>query len=403
MAQELRRIVFLSAGLEPGEYEKEGHVMNRSRGRWSLKLLLALAVIVSSFAISGGAALARGNSGAVYTLTNSPAGNEVAVFSRMADGSLTRTGSVATGGLGSGDGLGSQGAVVLSQNNNWLLAVNAGSNDLSVLRVQGQDLHLADVVPSGGVRPISVTINRNIIYVLNDGGGVGAGNITGFWINALGELAMIPGSTQPLSGDAVGPAQVQFSPHGNQLIVTEKMTNQILTFAVDRHGLAGAAVVNQSKGMTPFGFDFTKRGDLVVSEAFGGAENASAVSSYRVNSGGGLHTRSASVATAQTAACWVVVTNNGKFAYVTNTQSASVSGYAIGRDGSLTLLNEDGRTGETGETPIDVAFSRNDRFLYTLNSGSDSISAFEVMADGSLVAVDGVDGLIDGYVGLASR
>ncbi|HEV2126837.1 MAG TPA: beta-propeller fold lactonase family protein, partial [Chloroflexota bacterium] len=295
--------------------------MTRSRGRRPLKLLLVLAIIVSSLAISGGAALAQGNSGAVYTLTNNAAGNEVAVFSRMADGSLTRTASVSTGGLGSGDGLGSQGAIVLSQNNKWLLAVNAGSNELSVLQVQGQDLHLTDVVPSGGMRPISVTIHGNIIYVLNDGGGIAAGNITGFWMNPQGELAMIPGSTQPLSADAVGPAQVQFTPHGNQLVVTEKATNQILTYAVDRHGLAGTPVVNQSEGMTPFGFDFTKRGDLIVSEAFGGAENASAVSSYQVNSGGGLHTRSASVGTHQTAACWVVVTNNGKFAYTTNTGS----------------------------------------------------------------------------------
>jgi 6-phosphogluconolactonase (cycloisomerase 2 family) len=127
------------------------------------------------------------------------------------------------------------------------------------------------------------------------------------------------------------------------------------------------------------------------------------MSSYDVDNDGDLELVSGSVGTTETAACWVVVTGNSKYTYTTNTGSASVSGYRIGRDGSLTLLDPDGVTGQTGAGPIDAALSANSRFLYTLNAGSDGISAFTVNADGSLTAINGVSGLPDGASGLAAR
>jgi len=71
----------------------------------------------------------------VYVTTNSSAGNAVTIFSREADGSLTPSGSLATGGLGSGSALGSQGALVLSEDGRFLFTVNAGSNQVSVFAV----------------------------------------------------------------------------------------------------------------------------------------------------------------------------------------------------------------------------------------------------------------------------
>src|SRR5881409_1809742 len=114
---------------------------------------------------------------AVYTLTNQVAGNSVAVFARAADGTLSAAGSVATGGTGTGAGLGSQGALALSDDGRWLFAVNAGSNDVSILRVTPAGLVLTSRVPSGGTLPISLTVHGNLLYVLNGGG---SGNIAGF-------------------------------------------------------------------------------------------------------------------------------------------------------------------------------------------------------------------------------
>lgn len=348
------------------------------------------------------ASLSRGASdvGAVFTESNSAAGNAVIAFARSADGSLTPAGSFATLGNGTGAGLGSQGAVALSDDGQFLFAVNAASNTITSFAVDGSSLARVSTVASGGTLPISLTTHGNIVYVLNAGG---TENITGFTVSTSGALTQLGGSTRPLSGTGVGPAQVGFDPSGGWLVVTEKNTNLIDVFAVAGNGYASAPVVNPSAGQTPFGFAFNQHGVLIVSEAFGGAVDASAVSSYTLGSGGSLAVVSASVPTTETAACWVVVTNNGNFAYAANTGSASVTGFEV-RKASLEILNADGKTGTTGTTPIDAAVSRNSQFLYTLTAGSHSISAFAVRQnDGSLSTVGGAAGLPVGTVGLAAQ
>jgi hypothetical protein len=74
--------------------------------------------------------------GNVYVMTNETTGNAVAVYHRSATGELVANGSVPTGGLGIGAGLGSQGALVLNDDGRWLVAANPGSNDVSVFAVQ---------------------------------------------------------------------------------------------------------------------------------------------------------------------------------------------------------------------------------------------------------------------------
>ncbi|MEW5931740.1 MAG: beta-propeller fold lactonase family protein, partial [Gemmatimonadota bacterium] len=346
------------------------------------------------------AALSRGRGapGAVYVTSNSPAGNAVLAFDRHPDGTLTPAGSFATGGTGTGSGLGSQGAVVLSDDGRWLLAVNAGSDQVSVFRVRSGALELTDTEASGGDMPVSVTVHGRLVYVLNAGG---AGSVSGLTLSPRGELAPLPGSTRPLSGAGVGPAQVEFTPDGDALVVTEKMTDLIVTYAVGRDGRAGPPVPHASAGATPFGFAFSGRDRLIVSEAFGGAPDASAASSYLLGRAGSPAVVSASVPTTETAACWVAVSNDGRYAYVTNTGSGTVSGYAVGRDGTLTLLDADGRTAVTGpgSSPIDEDFSRDGRFLYVLGAGSRAVHAFAFASDGSLAPVDRDGGLPAGSVG----
>jgi 6-phosphogluconolactonase (cycloisomerase 2 family) len=165
--------------------------------------------------------------------------------------------------------------------------------------------------------------------------------------------------------------------------------------------MASDATVNPSSGMTPFGFAFTQQGALVVSEAFGGAALASAVSSYHVATGG-LSIISASVPTGQTAACWIAVSKNGKFAYSTNAGSGSVSAYQVGTDGSLSLIN--GAAGITGNgtSPIDATVSNDGQYLYVLNGRTHNISAFAIQADGTLVDAGTFEGLPAGSVGITS-
>src|SRR3989454_10612140 len=220
--------------------------------------------------------------------------------------SLTVAGTVATGGTGTGSGLGSRGALALSDDGRWLFAVNAGSNDVSIFRVGPAGLSLTSRIPSGGTQPVSLTVHGNLLYVLT--GGV-SGNIAGFALDANGGAAAIPGSSRALSGSAVGPAQVAFSRDGRSLVVTEKNTNAIDVYAVGPDGAATGPVTYASAGGTPFGFAFDLRDELLVSEAAGTA------SSYLLGSGGSLTVVSGAVSTQQGAPCWLVATQNGRFAY----------------------------------------------------------------------------------------
>jgi 6-phosphogluconolactonase len=349
--------------------------------------------------------------GAVYVLTNQT-NNTVAAFRRNAKGMLTPAGQFPTGGAGNPtpqapdpatDPLASQGALIISHGNRFLFAVNAGSNQISVLKIKKNELQLVDIVNSGGIRPISLALHDDLLYVLNEGG---TPNITGFDVGEDGTLTPLAGSTRLLIGGvAANPAQVGFSHDGDLLVVTEKNGNRLNTYTIDDDGLPSAPINNPSSGMTPFGFAFNNADTLVVSEAFGGAANQSAASSYSASNSGVLSGITSSVPNSQTASCWVVITNNGKFALVSNTASGTISSYRINAEnGSLTLLNSVAANTGMGSAPIDMALSNNSRILFVLLGGSRSVAAFRIGGgNGNLTPVDTAGGLPLGAQGIAAK
>jgi 6-phosphogluconolactonase len=327
---------------------------------------------------------------AVYTETNSNAGNAVQVLTRGDDGKLAPAGSYATGGLGTSAGLGSQGAVALSDNGRVLLAVDAASNDVASFRVERGGLELVGRVPSRGTFPVSVAIHGNNAYVLN---AQGVANVAAFRLSGDGSLTPRFGGRAALSTLNAGAAQVAVAPAGNALLVTEKATSQIETFPL-RRGIPGDPVVTPSSGPTPFGFAFDPRGTAVVSEA-----SNSTASSYRVAPDGGLRLISASVPTLQGAACWVAITPDGRFAYTGNAATGSITGFAIDSDGALTRLAADGRSASSPR-PNDLAIA--DGYLYAINPIAGSVTAYRIAADGSLESLPAVTGLPMGLAGLAA-
>jgi len=329
--------------------------------------------------------------GAVYTMSNAPEGNSVLMFNRDQAGKLTPAGEFNTEGLGTGTGLGNQGAVILDPANRWLFVVNAGSDDVSVMAIEDDGLVLVDRAHSGGQRPISLAYSHNVLYVLNAGGAVsGTDAISGFHVDSGGKLAPIADSTRALSTKDTSPAQISFNNDGDVLVVTEKATSLVDTFIVDANGVAGPANTHVSAGVTPFGFAIGKRDQVLVSEAAGGAEDQSSLSSYSLGKDGSLTLVSGSVPTTETAACWAVVSNDGRYVYTTNAGSGSISGYKVGFDGALTLLDADGRTGNTGKDtgPLDMVVSNDGRNLYTLNGRSDTIGAFAIKDKGGLASLN---------------
>jgi 6-phosphogluconolactonase (cycloisomerase 2 family) len=342
--------------------------------------------------------------GAVFTMSDAASGNAVLAFARDINGRLTPAGQTPTGGLGSGDGLnGTSNPMALAHDNRFLYAVNGRSNSVSAFRVRRDtDLRRIGSYPTNGTRPISVTVRGNLVYVLNAGTAAEAGSIVGFHILRNGSLREIAGSTRPIAPGSGSPSQIDFTPDGRFLVVTDKPTNTITTYLVDGLGVAGPPEVQAANGQTTFGFDFDRRGRLIVSEAFGGAAGASAVSSYAVSGDGLVSTITESAPTNQTAACWVETF--GPFAFATNTGSSSVSGFFVRPEGALVRLHDDGVTVSTGagSQPLDMDVAL--RYLYVQSQGTDRLSVYQIAYDGSLTSVSNgaAGGLPPTAVGVAA-
>jgi 6-phosphogluconolactonase (cycloisomerase 2 family) len=341
-----------------------------------------------------------GSDGFVYTLSNDVSGNNVMEFRRTQNGQLTFAQSFATGGTGTGTGLGNQGALNLSEERNWLFAVNAGNNSISAFSVENGGLTLRSTVPSGGTTPISITSFRNLVYVVNTGGD---GNISGFRLYSDGSLHAIPNSTRPLSSNNAGPAEISFVEDGSAVVVTEKNENKILTYTINGAGVPGAMHTLNAANTTPFGFAVGRFGLIYVSEAAGGAPGASTVSSYRVRENGSIVLVDGPNRANQTSACWVAVTGNGRFVFDSNTGSGTVSSFTANPFGGLHVLEAVAGPTGPGSAPADAAFNKNSKFLFIRTGGNGMIREFSVDGNGHLTFVQDVSGLPGGATGLVAQ
>lgn len=376
--------------------------------------------------------------GAVYSMSNDPRRNTVVVFNRDTEGKLRPAGTYETGGTGSGGFEDAANGVVLgsamgeaSPNNlmeatSLLFVVNAGSNSISVFRVNEDDaangrkdaLTLVEVQPSGGEKPVSVTVNNGIAYVLHSGefldGEIETPNctsgnlpsITGFRVSAGGQLTPIPGSTRQLSGDPhSGCAQVSFSPNGRVLVVTERLAQDedptsaagdegvIVTYVLNADGTPGTPGVTDATGQGPFGFTFNKAGALLTTEQFDGpmGTGKGAAAGYMLNSMGMPTPTSPSVFNGGTDTCWFVVTDNGTHGYATSFfEGGRISLYRVGMNGSLTLIDGTADRGAAGTGASDMALSLASDYLYQLNSFEGTINEYRVGVSGALTLVQTV-------------
>jgi len=336
---------------------------------------------------------------AVYVQTNDASENEVIAFRRAEDGTLALLGRFPTGGRGTGEPfLASAGSVVLSEDGRWLLVVNAGSDEVSLFEVDPDGLRLADRAGSGGSTPTSVAVSGALVYVLNNG----TPGISGFSL-ADSKLTALEGSARPLSAPGADPAQVSFTVGGGGLIVTERGTDSISCYVIDERGYAQGPATIKSSGQTPYGFGFVSDGSLIVSEAFGGAPGAAAASSYAVSETGELKVISESVGDTRSEVCWVVVTKDDRFAFVTNFGDGTVSSYEITADRSLKLRNPvAGSTGRGQKGLRDEALTADGRYLYAIDPGARKLFGWAVGQDGQLTLAGESDGLPATVAGLAA-
>lgn len=347
--------------------------------------------------------------GGVYSMTNAADGNRVMAYHRADDGGLTPIQSYRTGGLGTGNGLGNQGALALSQNTAWLYVVNAGSDNVSTFAINQATgaLKLLQVQTAGGDRPVSLTVFRNLLYVLN----AGSDSLQGFRIATDGKIVPLPNSRRTLSESGVGAAQVQFSRDGRTLVVTEKATNRIVSFPVGIHGHLGEMRIAESATPTPFGFAFGRRNQMFVTQAAGGSPGASTLAAYKVGTDSALTAIGDPVPVFQTAACWVTVSLDNRYAWTANTPNDSIAAFELMEDGRPQGLVDSSPEPQysgltalpSGSRPVDLAVSDDNRYLYSLNTGTRTIGRFHIEPMGFLTPLsNGASNLPTTMNGLAA-
>jgi 6-phosphogluconolactonase (cycloisomerase 2 family) len=321
----------------------------------------------------------------VYVNDNTTGTNTIGAFERHANGSLTQIpGSpFAAGGAGTGSGLASQGALQLSPDGRYLIAVDAGSSEISVLRVD-RDGTLTSV--SGGVassrgqQPVSVAIQGDLVYVAN--AGAGDSNFTGFRLASDGHLTHLAGSTIHLSS-ASAPGDVLFNGDGSKLIGTLVGTSQIDSFVVGPDGRLTAAPGSPfpAQGQGPFGSEFrpTNPKQLFVSNAHNVGAASGTVSAFRESPDGTLTSvPGAPFRDFQTAPCWVEISHDGSFLFTVNTASGSISSYTIGRGGRLTLFGTTPAKGGTATGAVDARLSPDGHWLFLVESKTGAVGTFAV-------------------------
>jgi len=376
---------------------------NRSgRTRAKARTLFAAAAVASAAAVAlavpatASATTAHGRSAgpaagpAVFVQTDNTAGNQVAAYARASDGTLTLAGTYPTGGLGGQltgsvvDHLASQGSLQYDAAQHLLIAVNAGSNSLTVFGVHGTRLHQRQTIGSGGEFPVSIAIRGNLVYALN---GLRGGSVQGYRLSPAGRLSFLRGSHRRLhlSQSATPqftntPGQVAFSPSGSQLLVTTKANgNDIDVFGIRPSGRPSASPVVNSEGSTvPFAINFDQAGHLVIADA-----GTNALTTFSLGSDGTV-TPIDSVGTGQAATCWVA--RAGGTLYASNAGSANVSGYTSSGSGQLTLL------GQTSTDPgtVDATATPDGAFLYVQTGGNGIVDEFSVGPGGSLTSLGSV-------------
>ena len=351
--------------------------------RTSIRLLLLLALTATGAFAAAAPAQASESGGAVFVQTNDPSGNAIDAFHRNGDGTLTFVSSYPTGGLGGreagagSDPIATQGSLRIA--GGLLLAVNPGSNTISVFQVSGDQLALAQVISSGGLFPAGFAIHGDLVYVLNAGG---SGSVSGYRI-AGGRLHPIQASTRTLGLPNTNPpfflgspAEAGFTPDGAHLIVTTKTNSTVDVFSIGPDGRPSAAPVKNPAAPVPFAFVFDSAGDMVLNFA-----GTSSLETFTVNVDGTITPISAPVSDTQAALCWI--TPAAGFEYTSNTASGDVSQFQVLGNGSVVLVNPIAASGIPGATDSASAGG----FFYVQSGLSATVHVFSIGAGGVLSPV----------------
>lgn len=389
--------------------------------------------------------------GSVYAMSNKLDENTIVAYGRNEDGTLSLIGEFPTGGIG-GDFDGPEGldplisaySLTKTQDNQYLLAANAGSNSITAFKINGDySLTVSDIIGTNGTGPNSIAVRDRIVYVSNideDGNFNGEpdqeGSLTGFVLNRSGRFLPISRSNRSLGNR---PSAVQFSPDGNFLVVASinagsstlasGSTDEIVVYAVNRGGILSDWPVSAATSTLPdnaegrnlpsaIGFQIVGDNYVVVTEAREFQPNGTppafpllqtgSVSTWQIQSDGSLTPINLDVLSGDGSsqgrtACWLDFSNDGSYFWVSNAIEAGLAAYSF-NSGQIELINATAAQGTgAGDTTdpgsafattdgwIDLWVSDDGKYLYQLFGLDGTIGVFEINGS-SLSFVEEVSG-----------
>lgn len=326
----------------------------------------------------------------IYSMSNDAAQNMILAFSQQNNGAIQLEASYAARGGGSGTSLQSQGSLTIL--NNWLFAVNAGTNTIASFEILNNGtLRFADTIDAGGALPVSITAFQNRVYVVN----AGSSSISGYYVNNQGIFSVISNSGRALSKPNAMPAQISFTPNGQMLVVTESAANTVTCYLMDGSGRPYPPSSYLSSGETPGGFCFVGN-YIVMSQAKNNVAEQGTVSSY--NAWGVGYPISGPLCAQQTGTSRVAAYE--QIVYALNPGSNSISSFVMDKYGALELKEK--MAAATGNGPSAIAVHHDAKTLYQVNSGSRSMSGYKIAGNFALSKAGEITGLPPAASGLAT-
>ena len=255
---------------------------------------------------------------------------------------------------------------------------NFGSNTVSVYTIGTDGTLTAGTAKTTGTNPVSVafkTIGGNsYAYVPN----FGSNNISVYDVGIGGALTEKSPTGSPVAA-GTNPSSITVHPTNNFAYAVNTSSASIYIYTINSDGslTAGAAV---STGTNPGPVVLNPAGlNTAGTTAYVANTGSNTISVYIVDTSTGALTQSATVSTASNPVT-VVITPNGRFAYVPNLRSNAISAYTIGTDGALSAYANIA----AGTNPYAIAIDPTSGYLYAANYGSNNISVYAIESTGNL-------------------
>jgi len=270
-------------------------------------------------------------------------------------------------------------SVVVHPSNRFLFVANQVDSTISLFKIDSTSGALTEVLPrtNAGFSPAAMTMDAggNFLFVANQG----SNDVTVFSVSSTGALSQLPGSF-PVGSVPAGLALAMTS-SGNFLFVPVPNFSSIYAFSV-------------SSGSLQFvGSSFVVNGVAGIAVDPGGhflyATNPSAntVSGFAIQSGGTLSPVPGVTFAAGTVPVAAAVDLSGKYLYVANSGSLTLSQYTIdATTGDLTASTKTAPT--AGSNPAFIVDDPAGKFVFVGNAGGRSITEMLINSDGSLTVAN---------------